>query len=264
MLLAYLYTFSFKIINTNKRGLMKHNIKDHIIIMGYNAQKTQAIIDEIIAAKHKTSREILLCTYDQPNIESNPVEDYTNLFVRWSMETEDKVQKMIEDASMETAYCIIVDLEDDDRSLLAFTDLIENLKDIYIVVSLNHCRSKKFRFIKLYDNVECVNSHEVGYIVSAIQHPGTVRLLDNLSLNRKGHKVMRLNLSKKCNFTYYDLSMKLKKELNVQLIATTNSHAPNSPVDDNPNCDVSVSNKGILYVSDRVIQEEEILELFHK
>jgi len=264
MLLAYLYTFSFKIINTNKRGLMKHNIKDHIIIMGYNAQKTQAIIDEIRAAKHKTSREILLCTYDQPNIESNPVEDYTNLFVRWSMETEDKVQKMIEDASMETAYCIIVDLEDDDRSLLAFTDLIENLKDIYIVVSLNHCRSKKFRFIKLYDNVECVNSHEVGYIVSAIQHPGTVRLLDNLSLNRKGHKVMRLNLSKKCNFTYYDLSMKLKKELNVQLIATTNSHAPNSPVDDNPNCDVSVSNKGILYVSDRVIQEEEILELFHK
>jgi len=61
---------------------MKHNIKDHIIIMGYNAQKTQAIIDEIRAAKHKTSREILLCTYDQPNIESNPVEDYTNLFVR--------------------------------------------------------------------------------------------------------------------------------------------------------------------------------------
>jgi hypothetical protein len=77
------------------------------------------------------------------------------------METEEKVEKMIEDAAMKKAYCIIVDLEDDDRSLLAFTDLIENLKDIYIVVALKHCRSKKFRFVKLYDNVECVNMHEV-------------------------------------------------------------------------------------------------------
>jgi hypothetical protein len=159
------------------------------------------------------------------------------------METEEKVEKMVEDAAMKKAYCIIVDLEDDDRSLLAFTDLIENLKDNYIVVALHHCRKKKFRFIKLYHNVECVNTHEVGYIVSAIQHPGTVRLLDNLSLNRKGHKVMRLNLSKKCNFTYYDLSTKLKRNLNIQLVGTTDSHAPNSSVNDNPDCDSPVSKK---------------------
>jgi hypothetical protein len=82
MLLAYLYTFAFKIINTNKRGLMKHELADHIVIMGYNPQKTQAIIDEIRATRQKTSRDILLCTYDQPNIENNPVEDYTSFFVR--------------------------------------------------------------------------------------------------------------------------------------------------------------------------------------
>jgi hypothetical protein len=59
---------------------------------------------------------------------------------------------------------------------------------------------------------------------------------------------MRLNLSKKCDFTYYDLYTKLKKQLNIQLVGTTESHAPNSAVNDNPDCDSTVAKKGILYV----------------
>ena len=60
------------------------------------------------------------------------------------------------------------------------------------------------------------------------------------SLGEHPYKYWKLNLTKKCNFSYYDLSIKLKKDLNIQLIATTTTHAPNSPVDDNPSCDSNV------------------------
>jgi hypothetical protein len=144
---------------------------------------------------------------------------------------------------MQKAYCVIIDLEDDDLSFIAFSDLLRYIDNTYMVVALNDRVHNSFRFRNLHENVHCVNSQEYAQIVTAFQHPGTINLLDNLAHNAFGHKLMRLNLSNKCNMRYLDLFIKLKEHLNIQLVGIAQSRNPNSRINDNPNNDIVLSNK---------------------
>ena len=261
MLIAYLYTYFSKIINKNKKGFMKYDLEDHIVIIGYNQGKTTEIIEEIRATKHQIMREIVLCNINNPDLVENPIQEDTGKFIQGNFSSLKHIQNTIESASMNKAHCIILDLENDDRSHIVFSDLIQYTKDIRIVVALNDRTHNGFRFENKYDNVGCVNSKEQAQIVSAFQHPGTINFLDNLAHNSKGHKLMRLNLSEKCNIKYFDLFVKLKEKLNIQLIGIAESNEPNAPINDNPDNDTQLANKGIFYIGQKILFEEDILNL---
>jgi voltage-gated potassium channel len=260
-IIAYLYTFFSKIMNKSRKGLIDHNLKNHVVIIGYNPQKTEEIIDEIRATKHKNSREILLCVPSNSSTDENPLENHTRFFVKGNMETERGVLDIMDRTSLKDAYCVILHLDDDEKTFSLFTDLISD-NNVYIIATLKDVHNKKYRFKKLYDNVECVNTYDIGYIVSALQHPGSTRLLENLSLNRKGHKLMRLNLSKNFAYNYFEVFVKLKEKLNIQLSGIALSHVPHASIDDNPANDTSLAGKGIFYVGSGVITEDELNSIF--
>jgi len=262
MLIAYLYTYFSRIINKNKKGFMKYDLDNHIVIIGYNQGKTAEIIEEIRATKHQITRDIVLCNINNPDLVENPIQEHTGKFIQGNFSSLKHIQDTIESASMNKAHCIILDLEDDKSSFLVFADLLKDIGSTYIVVGLNDRAHNGFRFKKLSDNVCCVNSQEHGQIVSAFQHPGTVDFLDDLAHNSKGEKIMRLNLSAKANIKYIDLYIRLKQELNIQLSGIAESNKPSAITKQNPDNDLLLTNKGIFYTGDHTITEEDVLNLF--
>lgn len=154
---------------------------NHIIIFGWNPQRTPKIIDHILGDLKREKRVILLCVKDQ--IEHPFSENSDVAFAKLNSFTNIDELKRV---GITQADRVIVDGRDDNETFTTALRLSKMVNpDCHISTYFND--ETKVEMLREHcENVECSVSRSVEMLVRSIQDPGSSRIQEELLSTLKG------------------------------------------------------------------------------
>ncbi|UJF16937.1 ion channel [Vibrio sp. SS-MA-C1-2] len=158
-------------------GTREVNVKDHILILGWNEQRTLHLIN-MLQHEVKEHRAIVLCV--RPEME-NPLPGKIE-FVRVNSFTDPQVAEL---TSMKTANCIIIDNPEDDITLSAAL-YSSHLNPKAHLLAYFHDESLAKLLKQHCPNAECIPSVAVEMLAKAAIDPGSSELHHELLTSHKG------------------------------------------------------------------------------
>ena len=229
-----------------KRGQMQLHENGHLIIIGYHLEKTQQLVEHLLADKHQAHPAIVLChTLEQCT--ENPLPK----LVKTVCNSEGWIDTFHR-ACLPKARRIIVDLEDDLKAveLCVRINVMKN-PEAHAVVALRHVPTEEEVVAMINPTFECVDSDNTSMITQACQDPGVSRLFATLLNNFYGQVAFRANIPKTfraCSFGM--LLHKFKETHNALVIATTDTHELNPVIRENPSFESQVhGGMGVYYLA---------------
>lgn len=234
------------IMDKIKRGLMQLHENNHIIIIGYHLEKTQILVEHLLADKHREQRTIVLC-HTKAQVEENPFPKLAKS-VRNTAGWEDAFQR----ACLPMAKRIIVDLEDDLQTFeLCVRINAMKAPEAHVVVALKRVEKEKEVVSMINPTFECVDSDDTPMITQACQDPGVSRLFATLLNNFYGQVAFRANIPKTfpvCSFG--TLLHNFKKTYEALVIATAETHDLNPVIRENPPSETPIQGgMGLYYLA---------------
>ncbi|RJG49515.1 potassium channel family protein [Motilimonas pumila] len=155
--------------------------QDHVLVFGWNADKTEQVIQYILADKKRLQRKIILCvTRDM----QHPFADKFGIeFAKMRSFTEPTELARV---AANKAARIIIDGEHDDETLTTALAL-GAVADKNANISAYFIDQSKSKLLKLHcDNVECSSSHQAEMLVRSMQDPGSSQVAEQLFSVTKG------------------------------------------------------------------------------
>lgn len=235
-----------------KRGQMQLHESGHLIIIGYHLEKTQQLVEHLLADKHQENNALVLC-HTAEQCKTNPLPKLIKTVCN-SEGWLDTFQR----ACLPKAKRIIVDLENDLKAveLCVRINVMKN-PEAHVVVALRHLPTKEDVLAMINPTFECVDSDNTSMITQACQDPGVSRLFATLLNNFYGQVAFRANIPQTfsaCSFG--SLLHQFKKIHNALVIATTDSHDLNPVIRENPSAESQVcGGMGLYYLaSERLTQ----------
>jgi voltage-gated potassium channel len=154
---------------------------NHILIFGWNPQRTPKIIDHILGDLKREERIILLCVKDQ--IEHPFPENAEVAFAKLQSFTNIDELKRV---GIAQADRVIVDGSDDNETFTTALRLSKMVNaDCHISTYFND--ETKVEMLREHcENVECSVSRSVEMLVRSIQDPGSSRIQEELLSTLKG------------------------------------------------------------------------------
>jgi voltage-gated potassium channel len=234
------------------KGLFKIVKENHILILGYHPQKTQRMVDEILADTKRTNRAIILVT-DQ--VEKNPIPTIID-FVHGDITNESTLNK----ASADHASHVIISAKDDNETLMACIVITKTAKNAHIVAYINN--PKYIPHLKdVNKNIVVVASNSVETMVREMQDPGVSGLISDLLTTRKSQTCFRIILDAEIpETTFGKVAGALKEKKEITLLGIWSDEEEEAL--ENPPSITPVVTGSILYVINQhrpVINWEEII-----
>lgn len=215
-----------------KMGQINIKVKNHIVLFGYHAGRTEQLIKEILADTNRQQREILLCV-DFEKISENPIPDI-KYFVRGNLKSDDVMRR----SCVADADRVVIDGRNDDQSstiALAVNEACQDNPGVHIVIGLMNPDENTRTIHRINAKIECVTAHVVSMMVQAMQDPGASRVFSRLLSNTEGQALYRINVPQSAgSWSYIDLLVKLKRLHEASLVAVAPSHDHESDPVENP------------------------------
>ena len=193
------------------------NAQDHILMLGYQAQRTKEMIELILADKHRANRMILVVTdqdIEHPFLDIDGVE-----FCRVESMTHDETFSRI---ALTNAVKIVVDLGDDSESYVLSTlcaarnkacDVVTYIIDTNISTSLQ----------AQYENIEVIQDSSEEMIVRALQDPGSSQTINQLMRADTGQTIYVTAFTPKKDINVNDVIEGLSQTHNALLMGIANN-----------------------------------------
>ena len=233
------------------QGLAELDLNGHIVIFGYHPGKTEQIVGEILADRHREERDLVLC-FDPDQAQENPLPESVKA-VRGKLSSNDVLRR----ACINQASRVIVDGHGDNETLVIAVAVVHENEQAHVVVALHDLEGYSENCQRVSRSIECVPSGMVTMIVQALQDPGIIRLYGNLLSNLRGHEGYRLDVPGVFSkVQYIDLLVRLKQEHNATLIGMAQSHESHAEVRENPDPNFEVcGGMSLYYIAPRRITE---------
>lgn len=242
-LLTLLSNFSYKIRN----GEMQLNLENHIIILGYHPNYTEAIIQELQADETYDAVPIVLC-FKPENSKENPLPLLNNVY---SVKGDLGSQDVFDRACLSEAQRVVIYGQDDNETLAIALAVNHASPEAHLVAALQDLEGYNSKIALVSRTIECVPSGILTMIVQALQDPGISRLYNRLLSNVDGHAGFRLQLpSDFKEVPFGSVFCFLKQNYNATAIAVTTTHHGDSDITENPDWNTTISQgMGIFYIA---------------
>ena len=238
---------SFLIFHWQKEvnGMKKYNISNHILVVGWNEERTKNLLDCLLADNQQQT--ILICSSHEI---SYPLQDGV-LFVKVSSYTsaEDMAR-----ACVSTASKIIIDTGHDDKTMTAALYLNSLNESSHTIVYFENEGLSKL--LKLHcQNVECMPSLSAEMMAKSAVDPGSSFLHQELVSLQNGMTQYSTVLKLKSSTVRFShLFQLLKTEYDATIIAVESKSSNGIMV--NPSVDLEVCDGDkIFYISDKRIDQ---------
>lgn len=162
-------------------GMKPMNGSDHIVVIGWNGQKTQQLLTLLIAeSKENRQRDILLCCQNE-QLETNPLPDQIH-FIKADVYNTDVTVKQ---TNITQASCIIIDTPLDDVTLTTALYMHKRNPDAHLIAYFED--ENLASLLKEHcPNAECIPSVSVEMLAKSAMDPGSSRLHHELLNATKG------------------------------------------------------------------------------
>ncbi len=172
-------------VRRREKGLVRFDMKKHIVIFGNRGAETAALIQCLIADQQSSGTEIVLCSH---STEQNPFPDFID-FVRGDPTSSDVMER----ACVKDAGKIIIHAGTDYESISIALAVKEINQTAPIVVKAND-PGKEVDIERVDRNrVVCIKAVDVPMIVREIHNPGVTQVLENL-LSSKGQDLRTIQV----------------------------------------------------------------------
>ena len=170
--LGKVFTTIGEYVRRRERGLLRFDMKGHIVIFGNRGPETAALIRHLIADRQSSGTEIVLCS---ESTERNPFPDFIEL-VRGAPTSSDVMTR----ACVKDAGKVIIHASTDYESISIALAVKEVNATAPIVVRAND--AGKEVDIERVDRgrVVCIASMDVPMMVREIHNPGITQVIENL------------------------------------------------------------------------------------
>ncbi len=199
-----------KVINLYVKGKIMSFKKKHIIVYASSKLRAEQLLRELVDDQYLSlkKRSIIVCT--NVAIESLPqgVE-----FIKYD---ENNLGEVIAHTGAQRASGIIVDLEDDGKSLEMCVMISAQSKSVHTVVNLKNSNIED-TILQLKGNIECILAGSPGAVARAVTVPGNNNY--NRDVNQTGGQInpFIIEVPSVDNVEIFDLFRYLHKEFNIVL-----------------------------------------------
>jgi voltage-gated potassium channel len=179
--LTTLFTQLAAYVQTSKgrlmKGLVRHNARNHIVILGYTPGRTEKIVAELGA---EDGLDIVLCAWD--DVAEHPMAEHPGvLFVRGDLTNVDVMTR----SGVAEAATVVIDARDDNEALTTLVAVYHANATVHTVASLREMsRSEHLRYVN--PQVQCVQWHMPNLLVEEVQDPGITQVYTDL-MTSGGH-----------------------------------------------------------------------------
>ena len=207
--LAKIFTSIGKYVRRREKGLLRFDMKDHIVIFGNRGAETAALIRQLIADRQSSGAEIVLCSQ---STERNPFPDFID-FVRGEPTSNDVMTR----AAVKDAGKIIIHAGTDYESISIALAVKEINHHAPIVVRAND--PGKEVDIERVDRrrVVCITAIEVPMMIREIHNPGITQVIEKL-LSPDGQDLRSLQVPEDRSFRFGPLAHTFREDYGAILI----------------------------------------------
>ncbi|EST37514.1 hypothetical protein N566_12620 [Streptomycetaceae bacterium MP113-05] len=154
------------------KGVVALDIADHIVILGYEAGRTERIVQELLVEDRVG--EIVLCTWEDTPEHPMPEQDRV-LFVRGDLRDVEVLKR----ACVDRAATVVIDARDDNEAL-ALAVAVDHLHpEVHMVAALRDMnRSAHLRYVS--PTVHCVQWHMPNLLTEEALDPGITEVYADL------------------------------------------------------------------------------------
>jgi voltage-gated potassium channel len=226
------------------KGELQLHMKEHIVILGYEPGRTEAIVTEILADTPDESEKVVLCAN---SISENPMPGKIE-FVHGNPSNDDTLAR----ACIGTAKAIIIyGATDNDTLTYGIAVNHHAAKGTHIAAYFREMENVQL-LRKINPHIECVTSLAVAMLVHAVQDPGTTAVISDLVSHDQKGTSFRLNVP--ADFTtasFLDLMYRFKQRYDATLIGVGANHDHDVQVELNPESDFTVTGgMSLFYIAD--------------
>jgi len=224
------------------QGLKKLNENDHILVVGWNGNKTIHLIKLLLREmEHGSSKSIVLCVKREME---NPFPDKIGFVRVTSYSSEEDMDR----ASVKSSSCIIVDNTDDDITMTSALYCSSQNPEAHIIAYFQ--KEELGRLLKSHcPNIECMPSVSVEMIAKSAVDPGSSVLHHELLDVNKGMTQYSTIYSGSDVLKVGDIFKGLKERYDATLIGIT--HLENGGMRINPSLDSDIKpGSTVYYIAD--------------
>lgn len=232
-----------------------NQMQDHIIIFGWNDQRTPKIIDHILGDVKRQKRSILLCV--QLEMEHPFANNPDVSFVKLGSFTD--IQEL-ERAAISTADRVIIDGRDDNQTFTTALRISKLVKEQCHISCFFNDHNKVEMLHELCPNVECSLSWTAEMLVRSIQDPGTARIQEELLSTLKGDTQFSIDVPQQLStdIAFIDIFTRFKQTYNATILGIAQDRTGNG-MDLNPANDFVVKPGHIIhYIAKQRLLSQDI------
>ncbi len=212
-------------------GMKKLQLKNHLIICGYNRLKVTRFIREFRSDVHFQDIPIVLIS---DSIDIHPIQDEKNVYFVKGESTDEET--LIQANIMNASRVIVLaesfqDTKADDKTILTVLLVEELNSEIYTCAEIISPKKKELLRRARCDEIVTPAEISINLMVQALQDPGIPHIVENLVSNVRGQQFHKSKvLADFYQKTFYDLATELlKKELIVFALDKKGDYMVNPP-----------------------------------
>lgn len=233
-----------------------HKLHDHIIIFGWNEQRTTKIVDHILGDVNRQNRPILLCVQQQLE---HPFANNANVsFLRINSFTD---TNELSRAGIYQADRIIVDGRDDNQTFTTALKVSKLVKEGCHISCYFDDENKVEMIHEHCPNVECSVPWTAEMLVRSIQDPGAARIQEEMLSTLRGDTQFSMTVpdtAGQSGIEFLNLFTAFKKTYNATILGIADDRAGNG-MDLNPDCDFKVTpGQFIHYIAQQRLLSQDI------
>ena len=219
-----------QIIHYRLKGLGKMRDRDHILIIGYKADRTEKIIDELRI--HEPRRRIVLCA---DNLSENPLNSQQIGFVKGSLGSSDVLQR----SAARDAAKVIIDGNDDDQTFFIAYAVREINRDAQMVCYLREEEHKgKLRRLPAREPSlnQVILPVNLYLMAQELADPESSEVFQELCTNFEGSTLFRLDVPDSVpeGVTFATVFEGMKQRFDVTVLALKDERLISNPPLDTP------------------------------
>ena len=171
VLFTRLATYLQTVKGRRMKGLVSLDVKDHIVILGYTAGRTERLVRTLI---HEGCHNLVLCAWD--DVGEHPMPEQSSVqFVRGDLTNVDVMQR----ARVAEARTVVIDGRDDNESLAIAVAVDHANPDVHMVAALRDMsRCEHLRYVNA--GVQCVQWHMPKLVTEEALDPGITQVYTDL------------------------------------------------------------------------------------
>lgn len=176
-LFTQLATYVQTLKGRHMKGIVRHDARNHIVILGYTPGRTEKIVAELGA---EDQLDVVLCAWDE--VTEHPMAEHPGVrFVRGDLTNVDVMTR----AAVAESATVVIDARDDNEALATLVAVYHANKTVHTVASLREMsRSEHLRYVN--PHVQCVQWHMPNLLVEEVQDPGITQVYTDL-MTSGGH-----------------------------------------------------------------------------